>query len=248
MDAIEGSLMEHPETYRSESIRLEGSNLVVPGDPDWDHRRERGSPQLLREFIALRDQGPVEICGFANKHGLLGLCRCGLPFAHEPECEPNQSDDGRFYVEPVQRWQKIARMAYAITALRQELPESRGSPKHWRTLDTPPLGNPETALWTVVGDWVSAADVRLNIGGYDGEPQLQGRWLFGTLALELLQAVRTRRLAVCSGCTRVYWRRREPKRGQKNWCPICNDEGVRSRHAKRGLRRRAPETDIIRDP
>lgn len=118
-------------------IRIETGNLLwrlanfTEIDPDQKSMRD-----LFWEFLELANASDEEILVFAQKWGVLGICKCGEPAAHTASqyptggfegCEiPNQED---WSSEPLDKYRHYARLMRAIVSLAYELHQLKPSKK-----------------------------------------------------------------------------------------------------------------------
>ena len=106
----------------------------------------RPSPELLDKFCELaEDDSDKKVARFARRHGLLGLCKHGLPAAHDyapyedatiqtlfrelrprrlRRCSPS-------WREPVSTWRRFATEARAIRRIASELADERVGSREW---------------------------------------------------------------------------------------------------------------------
>jgi hypothetical protein len=87
-----------------------------------------------------------------------------------------------------------------------------------------------------VNKWLVDGDVRPAITWQQPQPQFRFTgWTFGILGVQLLAAVaQGRGWLFCDGCGSTYKREnRMPRRGLRNYCPACREQGVPDRDRKR---------------
>jgi len=106
-------------------------------DDDWS---DEISPCLL-EFTHLDTEKPEGILKFAQRWGLMGICRHGKPAGHHPNCRPRQKDklsEGvRVLWEPLEDWRRLARQVRTILEVMSDMTlknERTGKSQDWKTI------------------------------------------------------------------------------------------------------------------
>lgn len=238
-----------------DGIRLARGGLVTPSL--WCSVKTPPQPvprDLLARFVALVDAGDESFLEFARRFGLLGLCRHGLPWTHNPQCRPRYGERHR---EPLTRWRAFASAARATLRVAASLHQGERPAID----DLPAAAGPvllgvgsagrsaaQHLIQSCVTTWLKFGDVRpifswptgfrARLPG-NGQPRvtLGGGSLFAALALQLLMAVSlSDGLAVCSGCNTTYPVHRRPAAGRRNYCPRCRELGRPLRDAQRDRR------------
>jgi hypothetical protein len=126
-------------------------------------------------------------------------------------------------------------------------PDTAGLQPAWlrRSDNAPPaptLRNHRQLVEVFTERWVNAGHVRprLRWTAKAHTVELAGGGLMGALAVHLLAAVHgTTSLAVCSGCSDLYFPTRTPRDTQRHFCGRCRADGEPMRHAKRDSLARA---------
>jgi len=156
-------------------IEIDGDDLIWRQDNSrWLTATENRMRTMLARFIRLEDADKQEILKFAQRYGVLGICRHQWPASHnqllthlplwlEARCQccndllplfctPQQRQDEwtntvqRNYFEPIERWHYFSRKARATLNLAKAL----GS-------EEPQIGDPKD--WDVVSDWLVSGAV-----------------------------------------------------------------------------------------
>lgn len=247
------TIPRHPERYYTE-VRLEGAHLVTDylewgGEDEWEQELSDRDPPSEKpgaalEFARLVDAPPETVRAFAAHHGLLGLCSCGHPHQHSPNCTPTYREALRDWEVWAERVSAIFRICSALDAGRP--PRARdwsltgvgledlvgGDPEHgWRTLGEVISGMLDYSGVRAIYDFLPVGrDVHV-------EFDLSSGWLFGEIAVDLAALVaRVHRPYACFGCGWVDIRppgQRRPKPGQRSWCASCRARHLPERQAKR---------------
>lgn len=177
----------------------------------------------LNAFIKIKTED--DILHFARRYGPLGLCEHGLPPMHERDdgerhwCPPYKEDDKlRWGKEPLKRWYDYVEVAKKLLSATAD----------WNISPSAELGAGlhKFAFRFFVADWLSSAGIRLDLQWNQGKYNLvlTGGGVFGALGVQLLSAVTTNNLTICSGCGKLYLREgRKPQEGRRNFCPKCGD-------------------------
>ncbi len=93
--------------------------------------------------------------------------------------------------------------------------------------EVPVKGLGKLLVTDMINEWLGDAGIRLELNWDSNEPilTLTGGRVFGALGIQLLSAVTTNNLAVCSGCKMPYLRKgRKPQTGRRNFCRACGDK------------------------
>jgi len=93
--------------------------------------------------------------------------------------------------------------------------------------EVPVKGLGKLIVTDMINEWLGDAGIRLELNWDNNEPilALTGGGVFGALGIQLLSAVTTNNLAVCSGCKMPYFRKgRRPQAGRRNFCHGCGEK------------------------
>ena len=205
-------------------------------------------PELLR-FIRLADGTDQQIADFARLHGVLRLCKHGVPFTHvgvkiagaEPMGTPcNLVRHRGRYFERFQWWRRLAAEARAIfrisinhheqqTGLAEDWETLRGAPaqpmmRTFLPLRATTLERERRWLLDYVGVWILMSGVRPHaFWGASGKMNvgLTGG-LAGTLAVQLLSAVTgTPGSAACASCGTFFTIKHKGPGRKPRYCSNC---------------------------
>ncbi len=214
----------------SKHIHLVGNALQWYDDPLDDYSRAKvNDTGALNAFVRIKT--PDHILRFARCYGPLRLCKHGRPPMHRGEdgerrwCAPL----GR---ESTNRWLDyvgLARSCLDFAAAIKVDPE--------RVLAK---GVGKLFVTDIINEWLGDTGIRLELNWDSKEPALilTGGDIFGALGVQLLSAVTSNTLAVCSGCGMPYLREgRKPQAGRRNYCPACGNR-VANRLRRRDKRDR----------
>lgn len=247
-----------------ESVVVNGENYWAAAD--W---RERSRPRSVDErcflaFLQLANASPEEILSFAQKWGLLGLCKHGEPAAGHggrPRDTQGPRISGRLRcaeipTEPIKHWYRFAREFNLSLSMARRLRETTpASVDEWMQLGVVleaggkcrGVDEQRELLAGVVNRYLGASMVQ-PMATWEKRPTLtfgcRGRTtLFAALAFQLAMAITDSRMAHCSYCHRAYKPRRRPHVNEANACPSCRDgqansERVQRFREKRRLQRR----------
>lgn len=155
--------------------------------------------------------------------------------------------------EPVRIWRQFAKQALAILTIADNLKrDTLPDDQYWETTYSE---SGKTAPWwqrgleverlkltMVLNEWLRLGAVRPSIDWHALKPEISfvGPRLFSMLALQLAFAVSGGEgIATCSSCGKVYPRERQPKSGQRNYCPECRRRKIPERDAQRARRARS---------
>jgi hypothetical protein len=215
---------------------------------------------MLEEFVALADADPEAIAAYAQKWGVLGLCRrhhrpmTGLvgPL-HGRSRDHLQCGFERENAEPLSAWRRLAALMRAVLRLADALEDAAAlrEPERWNGLgpstgtndrlrETATPASVDELLRRVVGRLLAVANVGI---APDWTPRgglvTGGYGLLGALALELAAVVSgTRAFAMCSSCSRPFRPARRPPAGKRRYCPDCQARHQDRRDAQADWRRR----------
>ena len=224
--------------------------------------------RMLEQFLTIAD-GYEPIIDFAERWGMLEICRHGLPACHG-ECLPVKSPKlPGHYWETYGDWHRYARIMRATLRLAagrltdDDLEDLRG----FSTLMSAPLFKTKAPKYAslqlqVVLNVLSSVShlhpLVLPVGPERTDPVLGfqlpdgklvltfegsfriGCGLFGALVLQLLlAATRTDGLALCCACSLAYFPERRPRHDQRNYCQRCRRLGVPDKDAHRDFRKRS---------
>jgi hypothetical protein len=207
--------------------------------------------EMLDEFQRLADAPSKEFLKFANRWGLLGLCKeHGLPFTH-----PGNEDCMLNLRENLGHWRRLATQTRAILRVATDLrwsdqhPDTDanlGNPEDWSRIDDEAdpawlvpmdLEDAKSSLAGYVSRFVEWAQVVPSLEWSQGVPKVflnPGFTTFGYIAVQLLFfTAGGRDIAACSECGQLYPSSRQPRYDRRNYCPECRDAGVPDRNAKR---------------
>jgi predicted RNA-binding Zn-ribbon protein involved in translation (DUF1610 family) len=264
----EDAIVDRPSDSRSwdipPAVALEGGKLVFRYFPA---RRKSGklylkravarpNGRLLTRFIELVDASDDKILAYARQYGRIGLCKHGelQHLASDyPECI--QDGLGGKFVEPVERWRENAKHARALLNAIAQFSKSGKVADQTLIALNPKLGLSAAALrearttdgafiaaWTQI--WLRACKVRPVIV-YDLRSKrfhfrLQGRpGLGGALAMQLMTlASKSKGIASCSSCARLFSPKRRPSAARESYCPNCGIQAA-WRDAQRRRRQNA---------
>lgn len=147
--------------------------------------------------------------------------------------------------EPLASWRRFSREARAILRVAHSLHSGApGRPQDWTDIvgsaewaemaddgegeTAPSLGETvsfdEVVLTYVVRQWLQWGWVNVEFEWSHRKSmiQMKGIWLFGALAVHLMQAVaRIEALTICSACGRAYVPARKPTAGRRHYCTHC---------------------------
>jgi hypothetical protein len=191
--------------------------IGVRGRSQGGVRLSRPSGRMLDEFLELADASAKRILSYAQRWGVLGICRHGKPCTHTPYTSqriiyPPVPDlcaplgwDGRGGREPVEAWRRYAREATAILRVGESLRDRRTpTESDLRTLLAPhkhPSRVPVSIAWPLliraVNRWVTDGDVRpwlvlhAHTLGYEPRVRMASPWSYGTPSWGLFGALGT---------------------------------------------------------
>ncbi len=216
----------------------------------------------------LADESAERIFAYAQRSGVFGVCKHGLPSSHNPPprpvplllgpleqlpwCRPRGFWEGRAW-EPVEVWRAYAGKFRSVLNIAARLHlEQAGSPSDWQKLnvdvehDADDRSNREalaerTQLAVVLRQWLGQAGVGLTFEWPASSPQLvpAGSGLFGALVILLAQAIaRSDGLAICPSCATFYPPSKRPRAGVRHYCADCRERKVPQRDAAADYRRR----------
>ena len=107
---------------------------------DGDSGSEEVAPCLL-EFVRLDTDRAEDILAFAQRWGLMGICRHGKPADHHPDCDPLQEDklaeSVRVHWEPLEDWRRLVLQIRTILEVMSDMTTSTerlGKDQDWKTI------------------------------------------------------------------------------------------------------------------
>jgi hypothetical protein len=233
-----------------------------------DGRLVHETDRLLEGFMPLAEATDGDICNYARRWGVFGICVHGLPASHYPRPEPLPNPlpsgerlpwcypQGYWEGEPyelIEDWRGYSRKVSAIANVASRLHGGElGTREDWEVLNSTAGGGPtiprtrsiaadQRGLCVVVNQLLRQAQVGVRYSWEHDRAILQfdGAGLFGALVVQLALAIgRTDGLAVCSGCGVSYVPRRRPRRDRRRYCEQCVRRGVPQRDAATDYRRR----------
>jgi hypothetical protein len=216
-----------------------------------DIRLIRPNRITLDQFLVLADGDPEQICRFARKYGVLGICVHGKPSSHNLDCDLVPGLPGLSgWAEPLDRWRHYARQFKAVLRIIGETNQDRlGRAEDWALLDPqqdPTFSNPtQKTVFTagvagarkricgIISDFVVLGAVmpELFADGPDWKVyyhSVGSNRLFGSLVIQLILAIAgVDGFATCSACGNPYLPERFPKTAQNNYCSLpCRKVGA----------------------
>jgi hypothetical protein len=226
--------------------------------------RAKPAPNLLWEFVRLSDpdRAPEDVRSFAEKWGVLRLCRHGLPRAHPPMptaprgtlfCEDVAGDEFSGREEVIQWLAWTSRFRVVVSLFAAVRKQEAGQPDDWRLLrpDSPPPASVDDASRLLSAEVQKILYVGLVLPIVDvARPRItiRGPGLFGMLAVQLLLLVAgTKALPFCASCRLPYAPERRPTHNRRNYCPDCRGHGWPQRDASYDYRQRKRKTQPNRD-
>lgn len=242
------------------NVELDRSSLTADASIGGNATRVFPDRTLLGRFVLLEHGSDEDVLRFAQRWGLLGLCR-----RHRLLTAHTRADSDRLrrcpldvreglVSEPLDSWRAHARMLAITLSLAAGLyadPQERGDPADWELLGVENwrVGGMENNLSAILNRWLFFGGVVPRFTWLDpaqtrpGVPRivLQGDGLFGGLAAMLLLAVaRSERVLPCSesGCTTLAERSR---RGAIPYCATHGGSATRNRDRQARFRMNHPE-------
>lgn len=208
-------------------IDIAGDALYYWDDPEDDYKREEANgSDALDAFIRIKTSD--QVMNFARRYGPLRLCKHGLPPMHR------RNDRERRWcppcgTEPIRRWFDYigrAKTCLDFVAVTKSNPE---------VILMPGVG--KMIVQDSINEWLGDASVSFELNWKQRATlQLTGVSVFGALGVQLLSAVTSNTMAVCSGCGLPYFREgRMPQSGRHNYCPECG-KGVANKLRQRERR------------
>jgi len=261
------TLVESSGWHVPDHVELRGEHIVgwydkATGGSERTPRIGKPGPLMLERFVALADQSPDRFVAFAQKWGLLDLCRHGLPSSHvtfSPQDDNDPQSEARYCSahdgDSIVDWQLWASSAQAAVRISRRLHMGTcGEERDWICL----LGegwqkrfsNPDQTpmqaaiLASVLSDWLAMARARPRLSSRDPRhPRFKVLFecesLFGGLAVQLMYAVaQADGFAVCTICGQPYYPKRRPAAGRNNYCSNCVESGTAAGFAVLDSRRR----------
>lgn len=236
-------------------VGIEDGHLV------WSDLRAQTSSTAgaLDDFLKIDDGDELGVIEFASRYGTLDLCEHDLPFLHQPECEPLQT-------EPLETWYFHADRARALltwAASNAVNPPRPGTyADHVAALGRWPLGGKIVELVTAAGSergwsevardqlmlrllvnqWMVLGDVRPALDPFPGSMAtilLSSTTTYGVLGTQIATAIsRAREIWTCTICGFPYFRgSRKPNAGQRNVCGRQECQRGAAKERKRDSRR-----------
>jgi hypothetical protein len=96
-----------------------------------------------------------------------------------------------------------------------------------------------TFFFDTLTEWQNIGEVDLHLDPWRNTLIIRTPCLFSGLVWQLMAAVvHSGGMAICSGCTKLYPRKRKPSAARRNYCPACKAKNVQCRDAMRDLRHR----------
>lgn len=249
-------------------VELEGKYLRASAHLSANALRVFPDRTLLSRFVGLGQAPDEDVVRFAQRWGLLDLCRHGLASAHTMRGGPRPHHcsrrirDGLAY-EPLTAWREHSQQARAILNLAAALHSGGpGRPRDWAEvgIDNWRVGWLQTNLSAVLTGWLYAGGVVPRFTWLNpqqsrlGIPRivLDGDGLMGGVAALLLLAVaRSEEVVPCSepGCTSLAG---PARRGAKPYCSLHRGP-ARDRDRQERFRTNHPDYDRdrrarMRDP
>jgi hypothetical protein len=260
----DGRSLDAQGYYAPRDVTLAGRRLVwTPGELNW--RLQRPQPGLLTGFLRLADASDGDVARYAQAHGVLRICRHGIPDSHSawdvaeaegPRCRPRAW-------ETTERWRHFSAQANAALRIASALPREPDRVGGRATLRRRATFQTHRADWGVLTPYVV---VRMSSTGEATEAGTLAlyltRWLrlggvepalswtahprvelflgsfFGALALQLvLAASGSKGLAFCTECVRPYIPTSRIAQTDKrdHFCETCRELGVPQQRASRRL-------------
>lgn len=250
------------EYYAPRGIRLVDTLEWAPSEStkgpwlSWEPLPDLHLVKPLQEtfemFVALTEASDREILTYANKWGVLGLCREHLwPVGDNlhPQCAKVCE------AEPISAWRKWSRIARALFEISQSLDDGvEPELRLWESLLADgwvegrrmKMERQKRIVASSINRWLEMGQVHPVLVWDAGEPRVSlgpaGPWsgghrggLFGALGIGLLENAGRYLIATCSGCRKFYNPEIRPKSGQDRYCQKCRDAGVpvaRAKHRK----------------
>jgi len=220
-------------------------------------RSIRPGPGMLFRFVELGTADNAEIRDYAHKWGPLCLCRHRLPLGHHPDCHL-LGWGGHSWWEPLDAWRQFARVAKAMLGFAVSLHEgSRIREADCDVLLSQPWGrlfldhrakllsgHRQGNLFLLthgIQQWLLMGRVCPRIHYTDKLTYLRigGDGLFGALAYAITLAVtRSRGMALCTACSRLYVSIRQPSGTTRTYCTRPECQRQRGQDAKSDYVRR----------
>lgn len=258
--------------------RMSVPGLIVLGDADtliWSYglpgktksvRPDRG---MLDQFVRLAGDAvsAEEICDYARRWGVLGLCEHGCPNGHSPFCIPSHFmvDKLQWHAEPLETWRYFARSAQAIMNTAARLNVGKATLEDFRAFITQcGLGtmphSVDDGRWgirflsMILDAWLHYGGVGPHLRWENSQTkgQVKGHWnvsleparlspgMFGALGYQLLIAVaNSPGLAMCSGCHYAYTPKRALDPRRNHYCQNCGRPFAVREAARRYRERKA---------
>ena len=242
-------------------IRLENENLRWDYLPESlkTGRQLNPSQGMLESFLELAQAPDRNIARYAKRWGVLGICNHGLPSSHNPDvlrkpgCRPLGWEEGNCW-EPLDIWRHFATQAFSLLKIANRVHQGKAAdPSDWARVyarsrtgvstlpKTPSLGLDKHLLVMCLNEWLTLGNVSLRIDWWSSEDRPTVKFnthgLFGALAVQLvLSAAQVDGWAICTHCRSEYMpTKRQPKTGQRNFCPPCRSANIPRQYAMRAF-------------
>ena len=197
-------------------IGLAGNSLYWYDYPLDDYARDKANDSgALNAFIRIKTSD--DVLRFARRYGPLNLCSHGRPPMHRGENQ-ERSWCAPCGWESIDKWLAyvgLARSCLDFAATLKVAPEKVQA-----------KGVRKLFVIDIINEWLGDAGISLKLNWSSKEAALilTGGGVFGALGVQLLSAITSNTLAVCSGCRMPYLREgRKPQTGRRNYCPSCGD-------------------------
>lgn len=243
-------------------VRVEKERLVYPSPP-WKNEAPRPDRSMLKEFLLLEGESVTRasVETFARKWGVLGICRHGRIAGHPVLGESSRGFctplgyPGNSLSEAIERWEYWARYMRSLLNLAAAIESGdAGDAEDWKNLPRIPprllkrlgegdLGMAREGVAAATTSLIAIAPFSLRLVPENGRyamrlgPATHFSALFCSLAMEVLSYMLGGRLAVCSGCGRMFSAGRA-RTGKLRWCPRAACQRAARAEASRQYRRR----------
>ncbi|SRR6266478_4128599 len=243
-------------------IRLENENLRWNYLPESlkSGRQLHPSQGMLEGFLELAQAPDRNIARYAKHWGVLGICEHRLPSSHSPDmlelrkfgCRPLGWEDGECW-EPLDTWRHFVTQAFSLLKIANRVHQGKtADPSDWArvyarsrsgvptVLKAPSPEMDKHLLVMCLNEWLTLGNVSLRIDwSSEDRPTVKfnTHGLFGALAVQLvLSAAQVDGWAICTHCRSEYMPpKRQPKTGQRNFCPSCRSANIPRKYAMRAF-------------
>ena len=246
-------------------VRVKDGKLVYPVPP-WRSEAPRPDRRMLAELLLLAECADLaeRVRSYATKWGVLGICRHGALAGHQllegaqsSLCAP-AGYPAKELSEAVERWQYWASFMRSLLNMAAAVESGEvGDAEDWKSLPRVPprwfqrlrIGDLAVARKIVAAattTLLAAAPLAIRLVPEDGRyamrlgPAVHFSALFCALAIEVANQMVGRKLAVCSGCGRLF-SARHARTGRSRWCPRAACRRAAQAEASRKYRRRQNE-------